>query len=325
MNLITIQNLFNLETLPPRMVILGAGVVALEMAQSFARFGSNVTVIQRSSRLFQSKAGDAEAGILLRQVLERDGVSFVTGSVKDVSTKRERDENNTAALPLLGIAVQTENGYLDLDCECFLVASGRVANVESLGLKNAGVEYKVGSGVIVNDLAQSVSNPNVYAVGDCVAGVPRLTHMSGEMAKLIIQNSLFNDSWKLSSLVVPAVMYTEPEYATVGVASEEMSEKLGLAVDVYRAGLEHNDRAILESANEGFCKIVCKAGTDEILGATIVAERAGEMINEVSLAIKNQIGLRAIGRNIHSYPTTGEAVMGCGIQYINSHWEILNK
>lgn len=147
---------------------------------------------------------------------------------------------------------------------------------------------------------------------------------SGEMAKLVVQNSLFKDDWKLSSLVVPAVMYTEPEYATVGLYSAEMAERKGVPVDVYRAGLEHNDRAILESANVGFCKIFCKQGTDEIVGCTIVAERAGEMINEVTLAMKNNIGLRGIGRNIHSYPTTGEAVMGCGIQYINSHWERLN-
>lgn len=143
------------------------------------------------------------------------------------------------------------------------------------------------------------------------------------MAKLVVQNALFGDNWKLSSLVVPAVMYTEPEYATAGVSSKEMAEKMGLRVDTYRAGLEHNDRAILESANVGFCKIHCKEGTDEIVGCTIVAERAGEMINEVTLAMKNNIGLRAIGRNIHSYPTTSEAVMGCGIQYINSHWERL--
>ena len=144
------------------------------------------------------------------------------------------------------------------------------------------------------------------------------------MAKLVVQNSLFKDDWKLNSLVVPAVMYTEPEYATVGLCSAEMADRKGVPVDVYRAGLEHNDRAILESANVGFCKIFCKQGTDEIVGCTIVAERAGEMINEVTLAMKNNIGLRGIGRNIHSYPTTGEAVMGCGIQYINSHWERLN-
>lgn len=144
------------------------------------------------------------------------------------------------------------------------------------------------------------------------------------MAKLVVQNSLFGDDWALSSLVVPAVAYTEPEYATAGIYSEAMAEKQGLEVDTYRAGLEHNDRGILESSNIGFCKIFCKKGTDEIVGCTIVAERAGEMINEVTLAMKNNIGLRAIGRNIHAYPTTGEAVMGCGIQYINSHWTRLD-
>lgn len=144
------------------------------------------------------------------------------------------------------------------------------------------------------------------------------------MAKQVVQNSLFNDDWKLSSFVVPAVAYTEPEYGTVGIYSAELAEKKGLKVDTYRAGLEHNDRAILEATNVGFCKIFCKAGTDEIVGATIVAERAGEMINEVTLAMKNNIGLKAVGRNIHPYPTTGEAVMGCGVQYINSHWERLD-
>ena len=122
-----------------------------------------------------------------------------------------------------------------------------------------------------------------------------------------------------SSLVVPAVAYTEPEYATVGLASKAQAEKEGIECEEYRAGLEHNDRAILESSNIGFAKIIVRKDTDEILGATIVAERAGEMINEVSLAIKNKLGLYAIGRNIHAYPTIGEAVMGCGVQYINKH------
>jgi pyruvate/2-oxoglutarate dehydrogenase complex dihydrolipoamide dehydrogenase (E3) component len=207
----------------------------------------------------------------------------------------------------------------EMECELLLVAAGRLANVENLGLEEAGVEYKVGSGILVNEFCQSKTNPSIYAVGDCVADVPRLTHMSGEMAKMVVQNALAGDDWKLSSLVVPAVMYTEPEYATVGIASEFQAESAGIEVDVYRTGLEHNDRAILEGSNVGFCKIVARKGTGEILGATIVAERAGEMINEVSLCIKNKIGLFELGRNIHSYPTTGEAVQFCGVQYINKN------
>ena len=142
--------------------------------------------------------------------------------------------------------------------------------------------------------------------------------MSGEMAKLVVQNSLFDDNWKLSSLIVPATMYTEPEYATIGIASEDMAASKGMKVDTYRTGLEHNDRAILEGSNVGFCKVFCKAGTDEIVGATIVADRAGEMINEVGLAMKNGVGLQAVGRNIHCYPTTGEAVMMCGVQSLSA-------
>lgn len=113
---------------------------------------------------------------------------------------------------------------------------------------------------------------------------------------------------------------TITEFATVGVMSKEQADKDGIDVDVYRAGLEHNDRAILESSNVGFVKIITRKDSDEILGATIVADRAGDMINEISLAMKEKIGLRALGRNIHSYPTTSEAIQGCGLQYINKRW-----
>eukprot|EP00538_Stauroneis_constricta_P000713 CAMPEP_0119563382 /NCGR_PEP_ID=MMETSP1352-20130426/23183_1 /TAXON_ID=265584 /ORGANISM="Stauroneis constricta, Strain CCMP1120" /LENGTH=527 /DNA_ID=CAMNT_0007611963 /DNA_START=270 /DNA_END=1853 /DNA_ORIENTATION=- len=314
----TNEQLFNLEALPPRIVIMGAGVIALEMAQSFALLGSKVTVLNRSSRLFQSKGGDKEAGELLQSLLEKDGVEFLSGaSASKVETVKSGGDDGSSPddFPLMKLTV----GDKIVECECLLVAAGRVANVEDVGLDKANVTFEAGKGITVNDLAQSVSNPNVYGVGDCVAGVPRLTHMSGEMAKLVVQNALAGDDWKLSSLVVPAVAYTHPEYATVGIASEEIAAKQGIEVDVYRTGLEHNDRAITEGFRVGFCKTIVAKGTQKILGATIVAERAGEMINEVSLAIKNDLGLHAIGRNIHSYPTTGECVQFCGVQYINNN------
>ena len=108
-------------------------------------------------------------------------------------------------------------------------------------------------------------------------------------------------------------------YSSRSLLSHNQAERESIECEVYRAGLEHNDRALLENNNIGFVKIIVRKGTDEILGATILAERAGEMINEVTLAMKNNLGLHAIGRNIHSYPTTGEAVMGCGLQYVNKH------
>lgn len=166
------------------------------------------------------------------------------------------------------------------------------------------------------------------------------------MAKVVVQNSLFNGKWKLSSLVVPAVMYTDPEYAIVrantvylnelahvvrptpdivgGVDDESAIGKGELLFDTYKADLKHNDRAILDGTDDdGFVTIRCKRATGEIVSCTIVSTRAGEMINEVSLAIKHGIDLEGIGRNIHSYPTLGESVMNCGLQYINSKWEIM--
>eukprot|EP00534_Pseudo-nitzschia_fraudulenta_P000042 CAMPEP_0201122344 /NCGR_PEP_ID=MMETSP0850-20130426/6009_1 /ASSEMBLY_ACC=CAM_ASM_000622 /TAXON_ID=183588 /ORGANISM="Pseudo-nitzschia fraudulenta, Strain WWA7" /LENGTH=522 /DNA_ID=CAMNT_0047389013 /DNA_START=213 /DNA_END=1781 /DNA_ORIENTATION=- len=308
----TNEHLFNLEELPPRMVVLGAGVVALEMAQAFSLLGTKVTVVNRSSRLFESKSGDPEAAAIIQTELEKDGVEFLSSSaIEKVETLKDGREG----LPIMKVAV----GGRELGCECLLVAAGRMANVENCGLEEGGVEFEVGKGVVVDDHARSVSNPSVFAVGDCCSGVPRLTHMAGEMAKLAVQNSLADDDWKLSSLVVPSVAYTEPELATVGISSEDQAQREGIECEVYRTGLEHNDRALLENNNVGFVKIIVKKGTDEIIGATIVAERAGEMVNEVTLAMKNNLGLYAIGRNIHSYPTTGEAVMGCGLQYVNKH------
>lgn len=170
----TNEILFNLEVLPPRMVILGSGVVALEMAQCFALFGSEVTVLQRSKTLFASKQGDSEAAKVIQDELEKSGVSFMSGSVKSVETLRERTDD-TKELPLMKVSFETTDGAKkELECECLLVATGRVANLEDMGLEAANVEYELGKGVKVNDLAQSVGNPDVYAVGDCVAGVPRL-------------------------------------------------------------------------------------------------------------------------------------------------------
>ena len=138
------------------------------------------------------------------------------------------------------------------------------------------------------------------------------------MAKVVVQNSLFDDDWKLSSLVVPACMYTEPEFASVGIVSAPSDE-----VDTYTASFEHNDRSILDSDRDGYAKIFCKRGTGTIVGCSIIGSRAGELINEVTLAMKHGIPLEGIGRNIHCYPTTGEALMACGLQLINSKWKRL--
>jgi len=324
-------NLFNLQTLPKRMVVLGAGIVALEMAQAFSTFGSKVTVLQRS-RLLSKSDEDAANGI--KASLEEDGVQFLSNvNVKEVQTIRQGDGKD---LPLMNLSLtckEHQNKSINLECECLLLALGRSANVQGMGLENVNVKYHPTNGILVNDYSQSISNENVYAVGDCVANVPRLTHMSGEMAKVVVQNSLFNGRWKLSSFVVPAVMYTELEYAQVNkpISIDENGYVIPTPpqvddeeLDIYKAELKSNDRAILESTDQnGYIKVYTKKGTGNIVKATIISSRAGEMINELSLAIKHGITLEGIGRNIHAYPTLGEAVMGCGLQYINSRWETM--
>jgi len=167
-------DLFNLQHLPKRMVVLGAGVVALEMAQAFAAFGSEVTVLARSRPL---SSGDDEASEAIRATLEKEGVRFLTGaSVREVRTVRRPSSESELPLMSLSLSCNEDDAEVELECECLLLAMGRTANVEGMGLEEGGVDFHPSRGVLVNDLAQSRSNPNVYAVGDCVANVPRLTH-----------------------------------------------------------------------------------------------------------------------------------------------------
>ena len=317
----TNETLFNLTKLPKQMIVLGSGVVALEMAQTFATFGSAVTVLVRGNKLFPNS--DPDAGPLLMKALQKSAnVNFMTmAKITNVETLRTPDIGDEGALPLMKVSIETHGEHTDLECECLLIAAGRIPNVENLNLDIANVDFDPKRGIIVDDNARSTTNPNVYSVGDCTADVPRLTHMSGEMAKVIVQNSLFDDDWKLSSLVVPSCMYTEPEFATVGDVSASFDDA---DVDIYMTTFEHNDRSILDSDREGYVKVFCKKGSGTIIGCSIIGSRAGELINEVSLAMKHNIPLEGIGRNIHCYPTTGESLMACGLQIINSKWKLLN-
>lgn len=171
--------------LPKHMVILGSGVVALEMAQSFTAFGSKVTVLVRSDKLFP-RSFDEDVGPTMKSALEEeDGVKFLTNA-KITSVETLSDGENEGELPVMRIKVNANNGddEIELESDCLLVAAGRTPNVSGMNLEKANVDYDPKKGILVDDYAVSVSNPNVLSVGDCTAGVPRLTHMSGEMAKV---------------------------------------------------------------------------------------------------------------------------------------------
>ena len=312
---LTNNNLFNLEALPERLTVLGAGAVGLEMAQAFATFGSKVTVVCRSNRVCGRNDPDAAAAI--KAALERDGVTFRMGwSTREVA---KRDDGTIVLRGDPGGEGGTATELDELECDALLVATGRVPNVGDLGLEAAGVEYDTAAGVKIDELLRT-TNPDVFAVGDCAAGVPRFTHVAGEMAKMAVENAVFGGEWSLKSLVVPSSVYTEPELASVGVTEPDAAE-----VDTYGCDLSGMDRPILDGDDDdgGFVRVHCAKGSDTIVGATIVAPRACEMINEITLAMHAGVGLGVVARVVHPYPTAGEGVMQAGLGYIRANWKRL--
>ena len=186
-----------------------------------------------------------------------------------------------------------------------LTGIGREPNVDNLGLEDAQVEYDATTGIHVNDFLQT-TNPRIYAAGDvCLAH--KFTHMADATARIVLHNALMRGRRRLSALTVPWCTYTDPEIAHVGLYVREAREQ-GIPMKTFTVLMHDVDRAVTDGDEDGFLKIHVKEGTDEILGATIVARHAGEMINELSLAITAGIGLAELGRVIHAYPTQADAI-----------------
>lgn len=324
---LTNAELFNLDKLPARLVVLGAGPIGCEMAQAFARFGSKVTVIDLLPKVMGPEDDDASA--LVQRTLEEDGVRFLLGA----NTKRvDHLKSGDASACVLQVSVG-DGAPEELECDVLLVATGRIANVEGLGLDNANVKCDR-AGIIIDDELRS-SNPDILAVGDCCNRMDlRFTHVAGTMAGMAVQQALFKEnhpdslpvnapSLKISEMIVPRCTYTEPEVASAGM-NAATAAKQGVEIDQYKFDLEDNDRCILEcSTPAGFVKILCKKGTEEIVGSVVVADRGGDVLAEVTLAMQHGIGISKLGRTVHPYPTTGEGVQQCGLQYNRSKWQRL--
>jgi pyruvate/2-oxoglutarate dehydrogenase complex dihydrolipoamide dehydrogenase (E3) component len=187
------------------------------------------------------------------------------------------------------------------------VATGRAPNVEGLGLEAAGV--RVGPhGVEVDDRLRT-SNGRIYAAGD-VCGHYQFTHAADAMARIVLRNALFYGSERLSALRVPWCTYTDPEVAHVGLTERAAAEK-NIPIDTFTQEMSQVDRAVLDSEAEGFAKVHVRRGTDRILGATVAARHAGDLMAEVVLAMANGLGLGALVKAIHPYPTQAEAVRKC--------------
>ncbi len=290
---LTNEDFFTLTELPPRLGVVGGGPIGCEMAQAFARFGSRVTLFDMSPHLLPRE--DADAAAIVEQALVSDGVGLELG----VQVSRVA---RTAGGIEVAFDRDGETGSATVDR--LLVAVGRAANVEGMGLEAAGVDFDR-RGVRVDDRLRT-SNPRVYAVGD-VASKYKFTHMADALARIAIQNALFFGRAKASGLVVPWCTFTSPEIAHVGMYEED-ARAAGHAVDTVTVPLGENDRAVLEGADEGFLRVHLEKGKDRILGATLVADHAGDMIGELSLAITTGIGLGRIAGVIHPYPTQAEVI-----------------
>ncbi len=294
---LTNETVFELERLPARLAVIGGGPIGCEMSQAFARFGSQVTLLDRMDHVLPRE--DADAAALVQDALVASGVALELGV--GIDRVERRGDETIVHFSRAGEA-GPESGEVRADA--LLVAVGRAANVDGLGLEAAGVDYSP-KGVQVDDHLRT-SNPRIFAAGD-VASRYQFTHVADALARIAIQNALFFGRAKASDLVIPWCTYTSPEIAHVGLYERQAKEK-GLEVDTVTVPLDEVDRALLDGAEEGFLRVHLKAGSDRILGATLVAEHAGDMLGELCLAITAGVGLGKIASVIHPYPTQGEVV-----------------
>ncbi len=300
---LTNETVFSLTELPQRLIVIGGGPIGCELTQAFRRLGSQVALVHRGPRLLP-KDEPAASEIIARQ-LAREGIELLLNS-RPIRAERLGE--------LRRLIVHSGERDQTLDADAILIAAGRTPNVEGLNLAAAGVQF-TSKGVTVDDFLQT-ANPRIFAAGD-IAGSYQFTHAADAMARLCLQNALFSIAGfgrkRLSGLVVPWTTYTDPEVAHVGLTPLQAGEQ-GLELDSFREDLARVDRAVLDG-EPGFAVIHCRRGTPQVVGCTIVARHAGEMIGEVSLLMTAKIPLSKLAGTIHCYPTQVEVLKRLGDQY----------
>jgi len=298
---LTNETVFSLTERPRRLAVIGGGPLGCELAQAFQRLGSQVVLFHKHHRLLNRE--DDDAAELLQKTFLRDGIRLVLDS------QIKRIERKPGEKVIYCIAQGREESVA---VDEILVGTGRAPNVEGLNLEGVGVQYDSREGVKVDDQLRT-TNPRIYAAGDvCLRW--KFTHAADFTARIVIQNALFFGRKKLSSLNLPRVTYTDPEIAHTGLSEHEAREQ-GISLSTFTRPFGEVDRALCDGETNGFVKIHVRKGTDEILGATIVARHAGEMISEISVAMAARLGLGKLASVIHPYPTQAEAIRQCGDAY----------
>ena len=304
-DVLTNESMFEIHDLPEKLVIIGAGPIGTEMAQSFNRLGTQVHVLDMAPGILVND--DPELTEILRLKLAEEGVNYY------LESSVERIEKIAGGVRVMF----KQNGKESfVEGDRLLVATGRRASIDTLNPSAAGVETWKG-GIRVNDKCRT-SKKNIYAIGD-VSGEYQFTHMSEHMAKIAATNALLKIPMKIDRKHVPWVTYTDPELSHVGATEKELREK-GVKFEVYRFPFTKIDRAVTDGNTTGMIKIFAKKWNGKILGATVLGSHAGEIISQYALAMRNGISLRNFADTILPYPT-----YGLGARRAADQWYIKNQ
>lgn len=293
----TYEQIFSNDVLPKRMLVIGGGPIGLEMTQAYQRLGAQVTVVANEIL----PKDDPDARDVIRHVLESEGVEFAAA--------------RASAVKMSGNHVVLTAGASELEGDLLLVAAGRRPTVDGLDLEKAGVSFSNNGIVVDSQLRTNVKH--IYAAGDVTGGY-QFTHFAGWQAFQAVRNALLPGSSSGLTDLVPWVTFTDPEVAHIGLTEAQAKQQFGDAVQVRRWALNHTDRAVSDGEREGFTKLIAKSdGT--ILGATIVAPRAGEAITEIIVAMKHGLRVADLAGAIHPYPTYSTAVQQLAAEFaVNS-------
>lgn len=305
---VTSENLWEIKTLPKKLLVLGGGPIGCELAQSFLRLGSEVTLVEKNSHIMSRE--DKMVSEVIEPALKEEGLNLLTShnliEFKKTTQQIAVLENNSARK--------------EVEFDLCLIAIGRKANTKGFGLENLDLEFNENGTIKVDSFLRTTRYKNIYACGD-VAGPFQFTHTAAHQAWYVAVNSLFTPFYKkqVDYRVIPRVTFTDPEVASLGVSEDELKKQNTKHLSTIYP-LDDLDRAICESETKGFVKVLTKGNTDQILGVTIVGAHAGDMLLEFTTAMKYNLGLNKILGTTHPYPTFGE-----GNKYAAGFWKNATK
>ncbi len=301
---LTYENVFDLTECPQRLLVIGGGPVGCELAQAFARLGSRVTLVEEDPMFLGHEERDAAQ--LLSDALARDGIEIHL----DTQTTRVRVEGNDKVADLVN-----DDTKRTVAVDQILVGVGTAPNVQGLELEAAGVVYDDARGIPVDDFLRT-TNRRIFAAGDVCAG-NKFPHIESAAGRIVVANALFLGRQRLSAEAIPWCTFTDPEIAHVGMYVTEARQK-NIPVKTFTILMHEVDRAITDGEEEGFVKVHVREGTGKILGATVVASHAGDLINEISLAMSAGLDLHALARVNQPYPTQSQAIKMAAGAYVAS-------